>query len=161
MSYLKMKAQPLEIKKEKEDLQTKIETLVTTAKRHLETTQSELNDQILVLIDLRKSIYENLNQLPHKALLIEAAEYLQEKYPEINTWTWHPEQTSHPNEADLMGDIDKIYAEATTSLLPVGAIGTKMKNTLVKLDELRREQQAKNFISLNQRKCLKMQKNNL
>jgi hypothetical protein len=123
----------LNIKQEKINLQKKIETWVTTAKKHFDTTPCELNEQVLFLTKFRKAIYEDLNQLQHKALIIESAEILQKEYPKINKWKWHPEQTSHPDEADLMGYTDDkiiISAEVTTSMLPVGTIDTRMRKTL-------------------------------
>ena len=128
----------LNIKNEKIILQKEIEDWVTTAKKHFVTTPCELKEQVLFLTNFRKAIYEDLNQLQHKALIIESAEILQKEYPKINKWKWHPEQTSHPDEADLMGSTEDdtiiISAEVTTSMLPVGTIDTRMKKTLDRLE---------------------------
>lgn len=105
---------------------------------HIRVLPHELDEQVELLSAIRRELYEDLNQLQHAALIIKAAEALKIEYPKIDSWYWHPKQTSHPDYADLTGYVnEKIFlnAEVTTSLRPVGTIDKRMRTTLVSLND--------------------------
>ena len=124
------------IEEEKVKLKCDIKKIFTVIQSQTESIPKKLNDQVDSLFILHSEIYEDLNQLQHKSLIIVAAEILEKKFIEINRWCWHPEQTSDPDEADLTGYQDKkviINAEVTTSNNPMGGIDTRMRKTLKSL----------------------------
>ncbi len=92
------------------------------------------------LREIRKAIYENLNQLQHEYLLVSGIRWL---IAQIVTgdlvWSWNPRQTGDDKEPDIRavqnGKII-VSAEATTSQNPVGTIDQRMKNTLLKLERM-------------------------
>jgi len=126
------------IEKETENLKEGLNTLFDYLRRHTQTIPSTTDEQIMLLKNIRSNIYEDLNQLQHKALIIESAVILQKEYPKINKWNWHPKQTSHPEEADLTGYINNevfLNAEITTSIDPDGVADTKMRKTMSSLNK--------------------------
>ncbi|KGO85488.1 hypothetical protein Q765_15795 [Flavobacterium rivuli WB 3.3-2 = DSM 21788] len=127
----------LDIDKEKKDLESYILKWFEKTKRHIEEIPKDLTSQVQLLSNIRKDLYEDLNQMQHAALIIKAAESLQKEFPSINKWHWHPKQTSHPDYADLTGYVDNeifLNAEVTTSLNPVGTIDKRMMSTLTSLN---------------------------
>jgi hypothetical protein len=90
------------------------------------------------LKSLRQLVYENMNQLPHEALILKAAKLLKDEfYPSSNIkWLWNPRQTGGKDEPDLKG-LDggrvAVSAEIKTSLTPQGLIDSRMASTLQKL----------------------------
>lgn len=119
-------------------LQSELNSLFEFLQEHIRIIPIEINDQILLLKNIRSNVYEDINQLQHKALLIKAIELLQKDFPNINKWYWHPKQTSNSEQADISGYCNKeviLNAELTTSLKPVGAIDKKMKKTLAYLSK--------------------------
>lgn len=129
---------PLNITHEKQILEQELSNLFSILRRATKTTLSTgIDAQIKTLQKLRAEIYEDLNQLQHKALIIKAAELFQTEYPGIDRWCWHPKQTSHPDEPDLSGFEHEsiiISAEVTSSAKPVGTIDQRMTNTLNSLN---------------------------
>lgn len=128
----------LDINYEKQLLVDELNDWFNRTKGHLNLVPADLPSQINLLYSIRKDIYEDLNQLQHKALIIRAAEQLQTEFPQINKWTWFPKQTSHPNYADLTGYVDNriiLNAEATTSSKPQGVIDKRMQKTLFELHQ--------------------------
>jgi len=128
----------LDIVKEKQQLVHELKDWFTRTKDHLNFIPEDLTSQINLLNTIRKDIYEDLNQLQHKALIIRAAEMLQIEFPSIDNWTWFPKQTSHPNYADLTGYVNQaifLNAEATTSNKPQGLIDKRMFKTLIELNQ--------------------------
>jgi hypothetical protein len=96
----------------------------------------DLRDQVTTLFELRSEVYEDMNQLQHKSLIISAAKRLLDENPNIDAWTWHPKQTSSVTEADLTGYSKGrvvLNAEVTTSKRPVGTIDKRMRSTLLSL----------------------------
>jgi hypothetical protein len=86
---------------------------------------------------LRTGIYENINQLLHEVLVLEAQRRLEqeERYSNL-TWYWHPRQTSGPFETDLMGwkDLDlMVVVEANTSAKHTGVIRGRVRKALENL----------------------------
>jgi len=128
----------LDVKTEKIKLQNQIDDWFNKMRMYLDQRPKEINNQIQHLASIRKEVYEDLNQLQHKALILEVAERLQKEFSVIDKWTWHPMQTSHVDFADLTGYVDNqvfLNAEITTSLSPVGTIDTRMHSTLVSLNK--------------------------
>jgi hypothetical protein len=128
----------LDVKTEKLKLQNQIDDWFDKMQMYLDQRPKDTKGQIQHLAIIRKEVYEDLNQLQHKALILEVAERLQEEFSVINTWTWHPMQTSHIDFADLTGYVDKevfLNAEITTSLSPLGTIDTRMHSTLMSLNK--------------------------
>lgn len=144
----------LNIKSEKNILQKQLNSWYDRVSEHLLNRPNNFKDQLKHLSIIRKDVYEDLNQLQHKGLIIEVAEKLQNEFPQINKWTWHPMQTSHNDFADLTGYVDKkvfLNAEVTTSLAPVGTIAIRMENTLLSLNK----KQGKLFYFVQSEKMLK------
>lgn len=144
----------LKIKSEKLALQKLLNCWYDRVSEHLLNRPNYFKDQLQHLSIIRKDIYEDINQLQHKGLIIEVAEKLQNEFPQINKWTWHPMQTSHDDFADLTGYVgNKVFlnAEVTTSLAPVGTIAIRMKNTLLSLNK----KQGKLFYFVQTEKMLK------
>ena len=126
----------LNLNREETNLENEIKNIFNVIRNHTQSTPPNLFLQIEKLLLLRSEIYEDLNQLQHKGLILKAAKLLQDEFPEINRWSWHPKQTSSPNEADLTGYDETMVilnAEITTSLKPVGTIDMRMKKTLISL----------------------------
>jgi hypothetical protein len=128
----------LVVAKEKERLQKDIAGWFENIKKHTAQIPEELPKQVALLKNIRKELYEDLNQLQHAAMILEVAEKLQIEYPEVDQWSWHPKQTSDPEYSDLTGWVGmKVYlnAEVTTSLRPVGTIDQRMSSTLRSLNK--------------------------
>lgn len=103
-----------------------------------------LKDGLKVLNDLRAEVYEDLNQIQHEALLVEAIQFMesQNRLPRNIHWLWNPRQTGDSSEPDIRGIVlNKIMisAEATTSETPRGKIDKRMKSTLEKLSKMEGE----------------------
>lgn len=127
-----------DLNNEKDSLKNELDTLFNTIREHTVLLPTSLIEQINFLKQFRLEIYENINQLQHKALVINAVVYLQEKFPMINKWICHPKQTSKIDEADINGFSNSkiiVKAEVTTSLKPIGIIDTRMKNILISLSK--------------------------
>jgi hypothetical protein len=127
----------LNVESEKLILIKNIENWYNKMNEQLKLRPPSVEKQIEHLSLIRKDIYEDLNQIPHKAMIILVAEELQKEFPKINRWTWHPMQTSHPDFADLTGYINNeilLNIEVTTSLEPLGTIDGRMKTTLLSLN---------------------------
>lgn len=126
----------LDIAKEKHALEAHVSKWFRSIKQHTEEIPNGLYSQVERLSDIRKELYEDLNQLQHAAMIIKVAEQLQREYVLIDQWHWHPKQTSDPDLADLTGYVnDEVFlnAEITTSFKPEGTIDKRMKSTLMSL----------------------------
>ncbi len=89
---------------------------------------------------IRSSVYEDINQIQHEYLILQALRWLLQKglASEI-TWEWNPRQTGTANEPDLRGSLNGtvlISAEASASERPVGVIDSRMQRTLYKLSQM-------------------------
>ena len=98
----------------------KVKQLLSDAKRDVEEEPSNFKDGIRVVERLREDIYENLNQIPHEAMIIRAVRDLQSKdlAGKSVDWCWNPRQTGGPKEQDLRGTVNGsicISAEITAS----------------------------------------------
>lgn len=114
-----------------------IQQLARNVARVVEGDIANLVQGIEVLGALRKTAYEDLNQLQHEALILEAAVMLEHELGATNIeWSWNPRQTGLLDEPDLRGAVNgetALSVEATASESPDGAIDTRMRHTLQKL----------------------------
>src|SRR5688572_16876601 len=118
-----------------------VESLIGTLQNVTAKRPICLDEGIRCLHQLRKSIYEDLNQIQHECLAIYAAEWLvdQNKVPNRTIWFWNPRQTGDDTQPDLRGMCDDVVvasAELTTSEEPKGVIDTRMRDTLQKLAKM-------------------------
>lgn len=93
------------------------------------------------MADLRKEVYEDLNQLQHEAMILRVARAISSTdfLGDTIEWCWNPRQTGSAEEPDLRGEIKGkavVSAEITTSANPMGAIGTRMASTLKNLKNM-------------------------
>jgi hypothetical protein len=100
-----------------------------------------LKSGIETLKELRRAIYENLNQIQHEGMILRAARLLEnsELTGRDVEWYWNPRQTGTADEPDLRGLVsDRIVvsAEITASESPRGIIDQRMGTTLKKLSKL-------------------------
>jgi len=101
-------------------------------------TPASLADGIAALRQIRRTSYEELNQIQHEYLILTAAEWLgtQGLLPANATLHWNPRQTGDASEPDLavvQAGKQIVAAEITASDKPVGTIDTRMAKTLKKL----------------------------
>jgi hypothetical protein len=131
-----MENRPLVIAIEEDLLREELQGLFTKIKAITAQVPPNVREQVMSLFELRSEVYEDINQLQHKSLIIMAAKRLLAENPLIDAWTWHPKQTSSVSEADLIGYSKGnvvLNAEVTTSKRPVGTIDERMKSTLSSL----------------------------
>jgi hypothetical protein len=93
---------------------------------------------IRVLRELRKAVFESINQIQHEALLLDAARWIARfcSSESLTLWEWNPRQTGGSEEPDLRISCDGkilISAEATSSERPIGFVDQRMQETLKKL----------------------------
>jgi hypothetical protein len=93
---------------------------------------------IRMLVALRKTSYEDLNQIQHEYAALCAVHWLlaQRRAPEGVTWQWNPRQTGDAAEPDIRAVLEGktiISGEVTTSPEPKGLIDSRMASTLRKL----------------------------
>ncbi len=124
---------------EEVQLRQEMEDLRSAAHSLSSTPITSLYQGIETLGSLRQSIYENLNQLPHKYLLLRALRWLQtNRSPYFGSdWFWNPMQTGTATEPDLLWELKGrtvVSAEASASQGPVGRIAVRLKKTLEKLE---------------------------
>lgn len=114
-------------------LEVEIADLYDRIQRMTNSPPKTLTAQVSRLFELRSEVYEDLNQLQHKSLILTAAKQL-EGVHRVARWTWHPKQTSAITEADLTGynlqGRPIVNAEVTTSRRPIGTIDKRMFTTL-------------------------------
>lgn len=122
--------------------------LLAEIRRCLESVRQVINRDpvtanagVNLLNSLRMVSYEDINQLQHEEMALSAARLLQETEfcGEDLDWYWNPRQTGDAAEPDLRavrnGEI-MVSAEVTTSQRPIGAIDTRMRDTLAKLNKM-------------------------
>jgi hypothetical protein len=140
--HTKLKAKHLaDPKKARADALQQIRLMRTTVSRFArEADPQHFLEGAKQLCALRAAIYENLNQFPHEALVLEAQRELAKKpaFRDLE-WYWHPRQTSGPCETDLMGWKGNqlvVVAEANTSAGAKGTIRARIKKALQNLAEV-------------------------
>ena len=116
------------------DIRQCIATVKTFSAQPFETAE----DGVCILRNLRNETYEDLNQIQHEHLIVQAAQWLitEGACPASTEWYWNPRQTGDHQEPDLRGVHESaiiISAEITTSENPAGIIDSRMRNTLAKL----------------------------
>ena len=97
-----------------------------------------LSQKLAILAEIRSSAYEELNQIQHSALILEAVVYFNAHFADYTfDWSWNPAQTGEALEPDLRGSIDGVVwisAEITTSPSPKGSLDSRMVSTLANLN---------------------------
>ncbi|MDI6903849.1 MAG: hypothetical protein QMC77_08980 [Methanocellales archaeon] len=124
-----------------EEVFKKVKMLILNIKKAIEDETLDLTVGIDILEVLRKDIYEDLNQIQHEAMILQAAQSINSNdfYGDNIDWYWNPRQTGLAEEPDLRGKIAGkivVSAEITTSENPVGTIDTRMASTLKNLDKM-------------------------
>lgn len=132
--------QPLpSISSARNHLAEKVDTAFIHIKAAAEAQSGNLVADVEVLKNLRAQIYEDLNQIQHRALILDAADYIDQKNETPLTWSWHPEQTGIASDPDLLGEYDGqpvVSAEASASARPIGNIDVHMSSTLKSLSQM-------------------------
>ena len=117
-----------------------MQVFFSAVSEHIPANLSSTEVGLRSLRNLRSELYENLNQIQHELLIVNAMQWLQQNgYADsVVNWYWNPRQTGDANEPDIRGVSDNgkilISGEATTSEKPQGVIDTRMRNTLRKLN---------------------------
>lgn len=114
-----------------------IQTLVADVAGIVSGDARTWEDALSLILRLRARAYEDLNQLQHEALILEAAMDIERQFRGVDVeWSWNPRQTGSSDEPDLQGTIGgkaALCAEVTASSAPVGVIDGRMRDTLKKL----------------------------
>jgi hypothetical protein len=123
---------------ERSKVVSRIQELVEVTREICRLSPDTLERGIEALKSLRRLTYENLNQILHESMILDAVEYLIREgvCPPETEWRWNPRQTGGKEEPDLLGTLSGhilISAEITTSEKPQGVLATRMAATLAKL----------------------------
>lgn len=132
-----MKATLLNIEIEKEQLEKQVDYFFNNLVDLTKSIPLGLNEKVERINLIRDKTYEKTNQLQHRNLLIRIVENFNSQQADIDLWTWHPEQSSDENFADITGfknDMVVLNIEATTSGKPIGKPRLQMKKTLASLN---------------------------
>jgi hypothetical protein len=128
------------IPKAKRRLLAKIKELLSSAKVLIPDKVDSIDEGIRVLSALRRELYEDLNQIQHAALVLDAAEWLDREVLKGKPaeWHWNPCQTGGSDEPDLRcrSKAGVIVAEATASPAPKGLLDSRMASTLGKMNRM-------------------------
>ena len=115
----------------------KANKLLEAARAIVSGNASSAKNAVNLLSRLREAVYEDLNQIEHEGLILEAAQWLRENAlaGREAEWWWNPRQTGGHDEPDLrcISGSDVVVAEVTASNAPVGVIDSRMMSTLEKL----------------------------
>ena len=119
-----------------------LHAILASLRRLSATAPAELNEGLGALREIRKAIYEDLNQVQHESLILDAVEWLTAHEPTYSDadWYWNPRQTGDASEPDLSArrhGVQLVAAEVTTSERPGGVIDSRMATTLRKLANMR------------------------
>jgi hypothetical protein len=127
------------------DLSTAEDKILADIRRYIAEMQcitrspvETVEDGVRTLVALRKTSYEDLNQIQHEYAALCAVQWLiaQRRAPESVIWQWNPRQTGDATEPDIRGVLEGktiISGEVTTSPEPKGWIDSRMASTLRKL----------------------------
>ena len=132
------------IKNANRKLELDISKLISQGRTIFQTSPKNMKEGLKILSSLRNELYEDLNQIQHEALLVEAIQYLenQRNFPDNIDWLWNPRQTGNSSEPDIRGIVQNkivVSAEATASESPGGFVDTRMESTLLKLNRMKGE----------------------
>jgi len=119
----------------------KVKELIATSRTIVAEEPPNLKFGIETLKQLRRAIYEDLNQIQHEGMILRAARLLEssELTGQEVEWYWNPRQTGTADEPDLRGLVAGrivVSAEITASESPKGTIDQRMGTTLEKLSKL-------------------------
>lgn len=129
------------------NLEEASEKVFSDVKKLLEVMRSltksapeSVEEGIVRVAEIRECVYEELNQVQHEYLILEAANWLvaNGRIQRDAEWSWNPRQTGGSDEPDLRAEVNgvtKISCEITTSRRPIGTIAERMKKTIAKLSE--------------------------
>jgi hypothetical protein len=103
---------------------------------------SDLEDGVAKLRELRKAVFEDINQIQHEALALAATRWLQKRhrFTSAAVWEWNPRASGTGREPDLRVKVDGkvvVSAEATASEEAKGILDSRMRDTLAKLARMR------------------------
>ena len=131
--------QKLDPDQEEQRVLNAMQILEGSLRQAVPATIDSLSEGVEFLRTIRKSIYEDLNQIQHEALILRAVRWLQRKdhVPGLALWEWNPRQTGNADEPDLRAIVNRealVSAEATASEQPKGMVDRRMATTLKKLD---------------------------
>jgi len=126
-------------KQAREKVKSDIATLLAAVQSISSRPATTVEAGVALLNQLRREVYEDLNQIQHEQMILCAAEWLiehRECSPQT-VWSWNPRQTGDHTQPDLqgMGDAGEVLvsAEITTSMTAVGTIDGRMRDTLLKM----------------------------
>jgi hypothetical protein len=119
----------------------KVKELIAASRTIVAEEPPNLKFGIETLKQLRRAIYEDLNQIQHEGMILKAARLLEssELTGQEVEWYWNPRQTGTADEPDLRGLVAGrivVSAEITASESPKGTIDQRMGTTLEKLSKL-------------------------
>jgi hypothetical protein len=118
-----------------------IRKYLTDIRGLVQDNPSSVLQGIDTLKTLRKTVYEDINQIQHEEMILRAVRFLQASDFQGRTveWYWNPRQTGDLSEPDLTGLINgevAVSIEVTASENPVGNIDSRMASTLKKLNDM-------------------------
>lgn len=118
-----------------------IQRHIAEVRRITEGSPNSVEEGVGVLGALRKSTYEEINQIQHEYAAFRAVNWLitHRLGLESVTWFWNPRQTGDHTEPDIRAILDGkvlISCEVTTSPKPIGVLDGRMAKTLSKLNEM-------------------------
>src|SRR5205823_344454 len=119
----------------------RLRACISTVQQIVTHNVADIPAGVALLRLVRSEAYEDINQLQHEALLLEAAARLRTLHPELSemNWFWNPANTGTGDEPDLRvmrGSEIIVSVEATASERSVGTISVRMKRTLSKLQAM-------------------------
>jgi hypothetical protein len=123
------------------DLLARLRTCVGAIQQIVTADVTDIPAGVALLRLVRSEAYEDINQLQHEALLLEAAVRLRTLHPELSamTWFWNPANTGTGEEPDLRvmrGKEIIVSVEATASERSIGSISVHLRKTLSKLQAM-------------------------
>ena len=123
------------------DLLERLRGCIATIQQIVATGASDIPAGVALLRLVRSRAYEDINQLQHEALLLEAAARLRTLRPDLvaMSWFWNPSNTGTGKEPDLRimsGSEIVVSVEATASERAIGTITARLKRTLSKLQDM-------------------------
>jgi hypothetical protein len=92
----------------RENVMADIGALISQLRLLTSAEPRSVKDGIATLRQVRRQSYEDLNQVQHESLIVEAADWLQARHPIplSATWYWNPRQTGDASEPDLAVYVD-------------------------------------------------------
>jgi hypothetical protein len=131
------------VEAEEERLLTEANSLLDKVREAASGRVASTRDAARVLALLREAVYEDMNQLQHEALILDAVRWLRQHVMSgaHMEWLWNPRQRGGKDEPDLMCRSGErvVVAEVTASKAPVGVLDSRMRWTLEKLADMKGE----------------------